>query len=106
MNNFNGKIVGNPLVTPIKTYTKQEIDDKLAKDDAMSDTSENAVHNKVIKAYVDAANTALREEIETKASAEYVNNIFSDLAAQIGDTETALDNIIAIQNSYIGGDSV
>ena len=48
-------------------------------DTAMSDTSENAVQNKVIKKYVD------------------------DMA---GDIETALDNIIAIQNTLIGGGSV
>jgi hypothetical protein len=45
----------------------------------MSDTSENPVQNKVVKGYVDG---------------------------QIGDIETALDSIIAIQNSLIGGDSV
>lgn len=48
-------------------------------DAEMSDTSENAVQNKVIKAYVDGIT---------------------------GDVETALDNIIAIQNSLIGGGSV
>ena len=48
-------------------------------DSEMSDTSENAVQNKVIKKYVDGIT---------------------------GDIETALDNIIAIQNSLIGGDSV
>jgi hypothetical protein len=43
-------------------YTKKEVDEKLKNinvggggdvDDAMSDTSENAVQNKVVKAYVD-----------------------------------------------------
>ncbi len=48
-------------------------------DTEMSDTSENAVKNKVIKKYVDGIT---------------------------GDIETALDNIIAIQNSLIGGDGV
>lgn len=48
-------------------------------DTEMSDTSENAVQNKVIKKYVD------------------------DIT---GDIETALDNIIAIQNLLIGGGSV
>lgn len=47
-------------------------------DTEMSDTSENAVQNKVIKAYVDGIT---------------------------GDIEIAIDNIINIQNSYIGGDS-
>lgn len=44
-------------------------------DTEMSDTSENAVQNKVIKAYVDGIT---------------------------GDIETALDNIIAIQNGLMG----
>ena len=48
-------------------------------DTEMSDTSENPVQNKVVKGYVDG---------------------------QIGDIDTALDSIIAIQNSLIGGDSV
>lgn len=48
-------------------------------DSEMSDTSENAVQNKVIKAYVDE---------------------------EIGDIETALDSIIAIQEALIGGDGV
>ena len=48
-------------------------------DTEMSDTSNNAVQNKVIKNYIDES---------------------------IGDIETALDSIIAIQNSLIGGDSV
>lgn len=36
---------------------------------------------------------------------ELVGNIDS-LGTQMGDIDTALDNIIAMQNSYIGGDSV
>lgn len=48
-------------------------------DTEMSDTSENAVQNKVIKAYVDGIT---------------------------GDVEAALDNIIAIQNELIGGGNV
>lgn len=45
----------------------------------MSDTSENAVQNKVVKAYVDG---------------------------NIGDIPTALDAILAIQNEIIGGEAV
>jgi hypothetical protein len=44
----------------------------------MSDTSENAVQNKVIKAYVDGIT---------------------------GEIETALDAIISLEESYIGGES-
>ena len=90
-------------------------------DTEMSDTSENAVQNKVIKKYVD-------EEI--KRVADYATNISSsvdnrltdtmflmeeringklDLKADksdIGDIETALDSIIAIQNELIGGETV
>lgn len=29
MNNFNGKVFGNPLVTPINTYTKKQVDGAL-----------------------------------------------------------------------------
>lgn len=56
-----------------------ENEENLDIDTTMSDTSENPVQNKVIKAYVDNA---------------------------IGDIDTALDSIIAIQNSLIGGDGV
>lgn len=41
--------------------------------------------------------------------AEDINNIahaVMDLEEEIGDIETALDNIIAIQNSLIGGGNV
>lgn len=48
-----------------------------AVDTEMSDSSTNAVQNKVIKKYVDE---------------------------NVGDIEIALDNIIAIQNSLIGGE--
>lgn len=51
MNNFNGKVFGNPLVTPMNTYTKKQT-----------------------------------ETLINKA---------------LGDIETALDNIIALQNQYI-----
>lgn len=47
-------------------------------DAQMSDTSENAVQNKVIKTYVDGIT---------------------------GDIETALDSIIAIENELMGGDT-
>ena len=64
MNNID-KVIGNPLVTPMNGYTKKEVDDIVGSigtggggvsieiDDAMSDTSENAVKNKIIKQYVD-----------------------------------------------------
>ncbi len=29
MNNFNGKVFGNPLVTPMNSYTKKQMDDVL-----------------------------------------------------------------------------
>lgn len=48
-------------------------------DTEMSDTSENTVQNKVIKKYVDD---------------------------KTDDIETALDNIIVIQNELIGGETV
>lgn len=90
-------------------------------DTEMSDTSENTVQNKVIKEYVDE---------ETKHVVDYATNISSsvdnrltdtmflmeeringklDLKADksdIGDIETALDSIIAIQNELIGGETV
>ena len=51
MNNFNGKVFGNPLVTPMNTYTKKQT-----------------------------------ETLINKA---------------LGDMETALNNIIAIQETHI-----
>lgn len=50
----------------------------LPTDTSMSDTSTNPVQNKVIKQYID--------------------NL-------VGDIETVLDNIIVLQNNYIGGES-
>ncbi len=47
----------------------------------------------------------LASEIQTKADAEYVNGTFTDIYAQIGDMDTALDNIIVMQNELIGGDA-
>lgn len=48
----------NDLEDKLDTYTKTEVDNKIrdieiTTDSEMSDTSENAVQNKVIKAYVD-----------------------------------------------------
>ena len=97
-------------------------------DTEMSDTSENAVQNKVIKEYVDegiksvfdyatniSSNVDNRLTDEMFLMEERINGKL-DLKADksdIGDIETALDNIIAeqeaiiaIQNSLIGGDSV
>lgn len=51
MNNFNGKVFGNPLVTPINTYTKKQTETLINK--------------------------------------------------TLGDIETVLDNIIAIQETHI-----
>lgn len=111
-------------------------------DTKMSDTSENAVQNKVIKKYVDegldkkaSLEDVLNSDSYKKMSEEVnnmileidglwntVDNIGSDITMiysmiednagqirilqnQIGDIETALDNIIEIQNSLIGGDA-
>ena len=69
-------------------------------DTEMSDTSKNAVQNKVIKKYVD-------EGLDKKASLESVNSHELDISylmEQVGNIDSALDNIIEIQNSLIGGD--
>ena len=96
-------------------------------DTEMSDTSENAVQNKVIKKYVDDG-FATKTEVDDLRN--YAQGIYSqvmidvdsslflmeerinrklDLKADksdIGDIETALDSIIAIQNELIGGETV
>ena len=71
-------------VEPINKIARAVIDieengtgSSITTDTEMSDTSENAVQNKVIKSYVDG---------------------------KLGDIETALDGIISLQNSLIGGE--
>lgn len=82
-NNKTTSISENPSNT--KYPTEKAVADYVSEqgggavDTEMSDTSTNAVQNKVIKKYVDE---------------------------NVGDIETALDSIIAIQNELIGGDSV
>lgn len=82
-NNKTTSISENPSNT--KYPTEKAVADYVSEqgggavDTEMSDTSTNAVQNKVIKKYVDE---------------------------NVGDIETALDNIIAIQNELIGGGSV
>lgn len=86
-------------------------------DTEMSDTSENAVQNKVIKKYVDEQVEGLQFEIERVESEaiNQVNNVSARVSdnemrivfieEQVGNIDSALDNIIEIQNSLIGGDA-
>jgi hypothetical protein len=55
------------------------------------------LENEVIPGISDKATEAL-------AGAEIANTKVAELVAQMGDIETALDTIIAIQNELIGGD--
>lgn len=59
-------------------------------DQTFNPESENAQSGKAVQEAIDAEITQIEEYIED----------------QIGDIETALDGIIAIQNSLIGGESV
>jgi hypothetical protein len=49
--------------------------------------------------------TAQRKADDALAGVEVANGKTSELTAQMGDIETALDKIIAIQNELIGGDA-
>lgn len=51
MNKAIDKIIGNTVATPVRMTAGGG--GSMVIDSAMSDTSENAVQNKVIKAYVD-----------------------------------------------------
>ena len=81
----------------------------------------NDVPNKADKSYVDEKVgdvTALASEAKSSANsarliaeganetARYAENIAEEVSSAIGDIETALDNIIDIQNNLIGGGSV
>lgn len=45
------------------------------------------------------------EDVNTSNMIGYLDNSLIALTEQVGNIDTALDNIISIQNSYIGGDS-
>ena len=51
MNKSIGKIIGNTVATPVRMSAGGG--GNVVVDNAMSDTSENAVQNKIIKKYVD-----------------------------------------------------
>lgn len=78
-------------------------------DSEFSDTSENPVQNKVITAAMGEALGVLVELQSGLSQGEqailFLNGEVTNLKTQMGDIETALDNIIAMQNSYIGGDA-
>ena len=60
----------------------------------------------VIQIYEENFNALKDEEISNAiARTQYVDKRFDIVDGQIGDVETALDTIIAIQNELIGGDS-
>lgn len=78
-------------------------------DTEMSDTSENPVQNKVVKEYVD-------EKFNNADGGITIDQIYNPesenaqsgkaVADALGNIETALDGIIAIQNELIGGENV
>ena len=106
-------------------------------DDELSDTSENAIQNKVVTYWVrilegdisvavnlsngasqaaianrediaelnEKVTTALHESSEATLMASSNAQKIAELEEDIGDIDTALENIIAIQNSLIGGDA-
>lgn len=64
----------NRFLTLLKTYIAEQISSGgITIDSEMSDTSENAVQNKVIKAYVD-----------------------TNIQAEIGDMETVLSSVVEV----------
>lgn len=70
--------------------TTQSADFTIPGDDAVLYTAQTLTDEQKVQA---------RENIGAADAEE-----FSQLSAEIGDIDTALDNIIALQNSYIGGD--
>jgi hypothetical protein len=78
--------------TPIRGVDYWTEDDKAYVDTKCSEIAEAA------KRYTDLKILAVNNNIEKKADIEYVNNA-------LGDIDTALDSIIAIQNELMGGDS-
>ena len=69
----------------------------LVLDTVMSNTSENAVQNKVIKAYVDSVNSQLQKEINAKAEARLVhysdyNNLTDEQKAYNAETYQIVKN--------------
>lgn len=101
-------------------YTAQEIEEKLGKvvDQIYNPESENAQSGvAVAEAISDMENTInkttsiseISDDVQypsAKATYMFVNEVKAEINTTIGDIETALDNIIAIQNTLIGGDSV
>lgn len=65
-------------------------------DQDFDETSTNAIANKVV--------TGLYNDFNYTASS--FNERINEVEQQLGDVETALDSIIAIQNGLIGGDAV
>lgn len=70
----------NKNFSKIKLAIDQGVGSNVVVDTEMSDTSENAVQNKVIKAYVDGNVAMLQEEIDTKAEARIIHiDIYNSL---------------------------
>ena len=90
---------------------------KITVDDAFDLESTNPVQNKVAALAIDENRSAiilLNEGQKTNTNQittlltriEYTDIDVYNLKVQLGDIETASDNIISIQNALIGGDSV
>ena len=75
-------------------------------DDVMSPTSTNPVQNKVVYAYIEQkVNEAKNMAFTAGTLANSVDAKVTDLTATVGDVDTALDAILAIQNELIGGNA-
>jgi hypothetical protein len=82
--------------------TKEDLEDALADvsievDSAMSDTSENAVSNKVIKKYVDDADKSVKE---------YVDDADKSVKEYVDDADNALSERISALEQNSGGSNV
>ncbi len=94
---LNKDITVNDLITALNALTKADIADEVEFDDEGNLTNGDKIAS--VKCVHDAINFMAEEfgeKLELKAEKSYVDNL-------VGDVETALDNIIAIQENLIGG---
>ena len=95
---------------PTKAYVYEEVEKgikNLKVDDKMSSTSENPVQNKVVMRYIIEKNNDLQGAVNYFAGvANDADAKAENALSQIGDIDSALEAIIAIQTSLMGGDGV
>ena len=65
---------------------------------------DSAAHPGLLNGYAKIEEVTEAVEAQLKEDLQELDNKTAELAANIGDIETALDNIVAIQNNLIGGE--